>query len=182
VAEGPVDFQLYNKYERRRPDIAVAIGRLFLQGVSARRLRSIAQELFGCEVSATTVSRTTGYLDEELKQNHSKPLTDDYPFLFLDGITQQVRETGVKKKVMLCALGMKEDGTREALFFRLADQGDIDSWRAFLVDLKSRGLAGKTLKLITTDGNPALPKAAKEIYPFRCSGASFTSRGTWLSS
>jgi putative transposase len=166
MAEGPVDFQLFDKYERRRPDVDAAIGRLFLQGVSTRRLRSIAQELFGCEVSATTVSRTTGYLDEELRQYQTKPLTDDYPFLFLDGITQKVREIGVRKKVMLCALGMKEDGTRETLSFRLANQEDVDSWRSFLVDLKSRGLVGKSLKLITTDGNPALPKATKEIYPF----------------
>ena len=166
MAEGPVDFQLFDKYERRRPDVDAAIGRLFLQGVSTRRLRSIAQELFGCEVSATTVSRTTGYLDEELRQYQTKPLIDDYPFLFLDGITQKVREIGVKKKVMLCALGMKEDGTRETLSFRMADHEDADSWRAFLVDLKSRGLQGKCLKLITTDGNPALLKAAKEIYPF----------------
>jgi len=166
MAEGPMDFQLFDKYERRRPDVDAAIGRLFLQGVSTRRLRSIAQELFGCEVSATTVSKTTGYLDEELKQFQTKPLTDDYPFLFLDGITQKVREIGVKKKVMLCALGMKEDGTRETLSFRMADQEDADSWRAFLVDLKSRGLQGKNLKLTTTDGNPALLKAIKEIYPF----------------
>ena len=35
-----------------------------------------------------------------------------------------------------------------------------------MVDLKSRGLQGKILKLITIDGNPALLKALKEIYPF----------------
>jgi transposase-like protein len=166
MAEGPIDFQLFDKYERRRPDVDAAIGRLFLQGVSTRRLRRIAEELFGCEVSATTVSRTTGYLDEELRKYQTKPLTDDYPFLFLDGITQKVREIGVRKKMMLCALGMKEDGSRETLSFRMADREDVESWRAFLVDLKSRGLQGKTLKLITTDGNPALLKAVKEIYPF----------------
>ena len=81
MAEGPVDFQIFDKYERRRPDVDAVIGRLFLQGVSTRRLRSIAQELFGCELSATTVSRTTGYLDEELRQYQTKPLTDNYPFL-----------------------------------------------------------------------------------------------------
>jgi len=166
MAEGPMDFQLFDKYERRRPDVDAAIGRLFLQGVSTRRLRSIAQELFGCEVSATTVSKTTGYLDEELKQYQTKPLNDDFPFLFLDGITQKVREIGVEKKSMLCALGMKENGAKEMLSFRLADQEDVDSWRAFLVDLKSRGIQGKALRLITTDGNPALLKAVKELYPF----------------
>jgi putative transposase len=166
MAEGPVDFQLFDKYERRRPDVDAAIGRLFLEGVSTRKLRRIAVELFGREVSATTVSRATGYLDKELRKYRTKTITDDYPFLFLDGITQKVREIGVKKKVMLCALGMKEDGTRETLSFQMADWEDVDSWRAFLVDLKSRGLQGKSLKLITIDGNPALLKAVKEIYPF----------------
>ena len=166
MAEGPVDFQLFDKYERRRPDVDAAIGRLFLQGVSTRRLRRIAEELFGRGVSATTVSRTTGYLDEELKRYRTKSLADDFDFLFLDGITQKVREIGVRKKMMLCALGMKEDGSRESLSFQVADQEDIASWRAFLVDLKSRGLHGKNLKLVTTDGNPALLKAIKEIYPF----------------
>jgi transposase-like protein len=166
MAESIMDFQLFDKYERRRPDVDAAIGRLFLQGISTRRLRSIAEELFGCAVSATTVSRTTGYLDEELRKYRTNPITDDYSFLFLDGITQKVREIGVQKKMMLCALGMKEDGSRETLSFQMADCEDIASWRAFLVDMKSRGLQGKNLKLITTDGNPALLNAIKEIYPF----------------
>lgn len=166
VAEGPMDFALFNKYERRRSDVDAAIGRLFLQGVSTRKLKGIAKQLFGQEVSATTVSRTARYLDEELQHYQTRPLKDDFPFLFLDGITQKVREIGVEKKVMLCALGMREDGSKEMLSFRLVDQEDTDSWRAFLIDLKSRGLQGKALKLITTDGNPALLKALKEIYPF----------------
>jgi putative transposase len=166
MAEGPMDFHLFDKYKRRRPDVDAAIGRLFLQGVSTRRLKSIAKELFGQEVSATTVSKTAAYLDEELKHYQTRSLTDDFPFLFLDGITQKVREISVEKKVMLCALGMREDGTKEMLSFRLADQEDTDSWRGFLVDLKSRGLKGEALKLITTDGNPALLKALKDIYPF----------------
>jgi transposase-like protein len=166
LAEGTADFELFDKYQRRRTDVDAAIGRLFLQGVSTRRLKSIAKELFGREVSATTVSKTASYLDAELKNYQTRPLSDDFPFLFLDGITQKVREIGVEKKVMLCALGMREDGTKDMLSFQLADREDLDSWRAFLVDLKSRGLQGKALKLITTDGNPALLKAIKEIYPF----------------
>ena len=67
LTEGPGGFQLFDKYERRRPDVDAAIGRLFLQGVSTRRLKGIARELFGQAVSATTVSKTASYLDEELK-------------------------------------------------------------------------------------------------------------------
>jgi transposase-like protein len=166
MAGEPTEFQLFDKYQRRHPEVDAAIGKLFLQGVSTRRLKGIVRELFGREVSATTVSKTATYLDEELKHYQTRPLTNDFSFLFLDGITQKVREISVEKKVMLCALGMREDGTKETLSFRLADQEDTDSWRTFLVDLKSRGLTGEALKLITTDGNPALLKALKDIYPF----------------
>ena len=37
----------------RRWDVDAALGRLFLEGVSTRRLRGIAKDLFGQEVSAT---------------------------------------------------------------------------------------------------------------------------------
>ena len=131
LAEGPTDFQLFDKCERRRPDVDAAIGRLFLQGISTRRLRGIAQDLFGQGVSATTVSRTASYLDDELRRYQTKPLSDDFPFLSLDAITQKVREIGVEKKVMLCALGMRKDSTKEMLSFRLVDREDTDSWRAF---------------------------------------------------
>ena len=43
LAEGPMDFQVFDKYERRRWDVDAAIGRLFLQGVSTRRLKAIAR-------------------------------------------------------------------------------------------------------------------------------------------
>ena len=42
LAEGPMDFQLFNKYERRRSDVDAAIGRLFLQGVSTRKFSGVA--------------------------------------------------------------------------------------------------------------------------------------------
>lgn len=106
-------------------------------------------------------------LDADLQVYQTKPLPDDVAFLFLDGITQKVRELGVVGKVMLCAFGIRTDGTKELLSFRLVDGEDTTTWRAFLVDLKSRGLQGKALQLITVDGHPALLKALREIYPLR---------------
>lgn len=93
-------------------------------------------------------------------------------FLFLDGISQNVREIGIEKKVMLCAFGIHRKGPgeeqrlKEILSFQLTDVEDEASWKGFLADLKARGLLGKKLKLIIIDGNPALLKAIKQIYPF----------------
>ena len=84
------------------------------------------------ERSATTVSKTTVYCDEELERYQTQPLTDDVQFLFLDGIVQKVREIGMVRKVALCAYGIRQDGGRELLSFRLAESEDLVSWRGFL--------------------------------------------------
>jgi transposase-like protein len=167
IDKGSVPFSIFSRYQRRQEAVDAAIGQLFLQGVSTRKLKRIAKDLFGVPVSATTVSKAAAVLDEDLKRYQTQSLEDDIEFLFLDGITQKVREIGVEGKVMLCAFGIHADGKKEILSFRLADTEDTDSWEAFLIDLKGRGLQGKQLRLITVDGNPALLKALRRIYPAR---------------
>lgn len=162
-----MDFFCFDRYQRRQGSVDSAIGQLFLQGVSTRRLKGIAQELFGTPISAGTVSHVTSVLDADLEAYQTQSLSDDIVFLFLDGISQKVREIGVVGKVMLCAFGIHADGRKELLSFRLSEVENTESWRGFLVDLKSRGLKGKALKLIIVDGNPALLKALREIYPLR---------------
>jgi len=170
--QGGMEFTVLNRYEHRRRDVDAAIGRLFLNGVSTRKLKGLARELFGKEVSAQTVSNTLACLDQELEGYRTKPLGDTVEFLFLDGISSKVREIGIERKVVLCAFGIHQagpgeaQGRRELLSFQLTEVEDAEAWRGFLADLKGRGLLGKNLKLIITDGNPGLLKALKAIYPF----------------
>ena len=174
LRHGSVAQHALDRYERIHEDVDRAIGQLFLAGVSTRRLKSIAKELFGRSISAQTVSKATESLDEELQRYRSAELDDDYEFLFLDGIHDKVREIGVERKVLLCALGVRQDGTKRILSFRLVDQEDEKVWSAFLVELKARGLKGDHLKMITTDGQPGLLKALRQHFTFvkqqRCIG------------
>jgi transposase-like protein len=170
--KGGIEFSVFDRYERRRRDVDAAIGRLFLNGVSTRKLKGIAKELYGKEISPQTVSNTFSQLDKELERFKDKPIDDTVEFLFLDGISQKVREIGIEKKMMLCAFAIhrkrpgEKQPLKEILSFQLTDVEDEASWKGFIVDLKGRGLRGKKLKLIVTDGNPALLKAIKQIYPF----------------
>jgi len=167
VRKGDLVFKMLEKYKRRTPDVDSAIGRLFISGISTRKLEDILKELYGKRCSRQTVSDTQKALDEEVEKYKSEPIDDTVEFLFLDGIVQKVRELGIENKVMLCAYGIYKDGTRKILSFELTDGEDTDNWRGFLVNLKFRGLKGKALRLITTDGNPGLLKALREIYPFK---------------
>lgn len=172
LARERLRFCAFDRYERRRRDVDAIIGRLFIAGISTRKLRGIVEALTGAAVSASTVSAITRSLDEELAYFRSKPVPPDIRFLFLDGITQKVQELGVEKKVVLCALGVREDGSKDLLGFQLADDEGTSSWRGFLADLKARGLGGQpygpsgALQLIIIDGGPGLRAALKEIFPF----------------
>jgi len=87
-------------------------------------------------------------------------------------MSSKVREIGIEKKVVLCALGIhrqeagEEQPQKELLSFQLTEVEDTEAWQGLVADLKGRGLLGKNLKLIVTDGNPGLIKALKAIYPF----------------
>jgi putative transposase len=166
LRRGSVAQEALDRYERIHEDVDRAMGQLFLAGVSTRRLKGIAKELFGRSISAQTVSKASETLDEELERYRTAALDDDYAFLFLDGIHDKVREIGVERKVLLCALGVRKDGTKKILAFRLVDQEDENVWSAFLVELKARGLKGGHLKMITTDGQPGLLKALRQHYTF----------------
>jgi len=166
LRQGSLAQEALERYERIHEDVDRAIGQLFLAGVSTRRLKEITKELFGRSVSAQTVSKASQSLDEELERYRRAELDDDYQFLFLDGIHDRVREIGVENKVLLCALGIRPDGTKKILSFRLVDQEDENVWSSFLVELKARGLKGENLKMITTDGQAGLLKALRQHFTF----------------
>jgi putative transposase len=160
--------KLFDQYARRASSVDEAIGTLFLNGVSTRKSERIAKELLGTEVSHATVSRVAGEISaKDCLQFQEKALKDEYRFLFLDGISAHIREIGVEKGVLLCAVAFKHDGTKEIIGARLADSESEKDWTAFLIDLKTRGLTGKKLELVTTDGGPGNIAALKTIYPFK---------------
>ncbi len=166
IREGSIDFRLFEKYQRRQYEVDAAIGRLFLLGVSTRKLNKFAREFLGTEISATTVSKTTETMEKEMEVFQKAEISDEAEYLFLDGMVHKVRELGVEKKTILAGLVIYKDGRKELVGFQIADSETVNAWRGFLVSLKSRGLLGKNLKLITVDGNPALLSAVAEIYPF----------------
>jgi transposase-like protein len=165
---GAYDPKVFERYERRSKHVDELIGTLFLNGVSTRKLSKIAKNLLGVKASHATIGHIAGQIiAKDCLEFQEKVLKDEYRFVFLDGISAYIREIGVERGVLLCAVALKHDGTKEIIGARLADSESEKCWTAFLVDLKTRGLAGKKLELITTDGGSGLVTALKTIYPFK---------------
>ena len=167
LRDGALLHSLFAPYQQRTDDVDKALGTLFLNGISTHKLKGIAEQLTGRRVSAQTISTIVQKTDEELEQYRSKPIEDKYEYIFLDGIYDKIREIGLERKVLLCALGMTKEGTTEILSFHLVDTESEANWTEFLIDLKNRGLKGKATHVFITDGNPGLKATLKRLFPYK---------------
>jgi putative transposase len=154
------------RFQRRAEEVSLLIREAFLRGISTRQVGRVVATITGETVSAQTVSKLTRDLDEAVRQFHQARLSDDYVYLFLDGVSLRVRRpTGRKQVQMLVAYGIRQDGSRHLLaFLRSQGEGQAD-WEALLQDLYRRGLEGRALQLILTDGCAGLAAAMRTVYP-----------------
>jgi putative transposase len=154
------------QFQRRAPEVSMLIREAFLRGISTRQVGRVVALMTGETVSAQTVSQLSRDLDEAVRQFHEAPLTDDWAYLFLDGVNLKVRrESGRKCVQMLVAYGVRQDGRRELLSFMRSQGESAQAWEGLLNDLYRRGLKGKHLQLLITDGCPGLASAIQTVYP-----------------
>src|SRR6266404_3069728 len=153
-------------FQRRAEEVSLLIRETFLRGISKREVGRVVATLTGEVVRAQTVSKLTRDLDEAVRQFHQAQLSDDYAYLFLDGVSLRVRRPAGRKRVqMLVAYGVRRAGRRHLLAF-LRSQGERQAdWEGLLQDLYRRGLEGKHLALIVTDGCAGLAAAIPTVYP-----------------
>jgi len=158
---------LLRQYQRRTTEVDNLIRECFLGGVSTRRVGEVLKPILGEKLSPQAVSRVAQRLDREVRCYHNRVLWGQYQYLFLDGITLKVKSAlGVKKRLVLCAYGITLTGKRELISFRQATAESAAQWEAFLRNLYERGLDGKNLSLIVTDGCPGLQQALETVYPY----------------
>jgi transposase-like protein len=160
-----MEFELLERYRRRQRVLDRVLLEGFLLGHSTRKSVRWFKKLFGAEISAQAVSNIVKELDGEVERFHRRELGDDYRFLYLDGLWITVTRPVKVKKVLLVALGIRLDGTKELLSFQLAGSESEACWWGFISDLKQRGLAGEKLEVIVSDGASGLVKAHRALYP-----------------
>ena len=153
-------------YARRAPEIDRAILAGFVLGLSTRKVGEVLLALLGRPVSASTVSRVAKTLDAAVAAFHGRPLANRYKALMLDGVVL-ARKTGAGalRRPVLVALGIRPDGKKEVIDFRLAKAESAAAWEGFLSDLYRRGLTGEGLEVICADGGQGLIAALPTVYP-----------------
>ena len=158
---------LLPRYQRRQEAVHGLVREAFLRGISTRQVGPVLEPVLGEAYSAQTISRIARGLDAAVEKFHRRALRDEYLYLFLDGVVLKVRDGRgkVRRRVVLVAYGITLGGRREVLAYRLTQGESEAAWTAFLQDLYLRGLEGRRLRLVISDGSTGLHAAVSLVYP-----------------
>jgi len=157
--------EVVRAYARRTREIDRVILAGFVLGLSTRKVGETLLALLGRRVSPSTVSQVAKTLDTAVAAFHRRPLQNRYKALMLDGVVLS-RKTGAGalRRPVLVALGLRHDGKKEIIDFRLAASESAAEWEKFLADLYRRGLTGERLEMICVDGGCGLLAALPSVF------------------
>lgn len=161
-----VTFKLFKKYQRRQKKFDEMVVMSLMLGISTRKQRKFFKSFIGDSVSHATAARLVRGFEEDLAKFRTSPISDEYVYLLIDGIWVSVREDTTRKRPIIFVIGVKADGSKEVLTFKLAKGETEEEVTGILNDLYRRGLEGKNLKLIASDGAKGIRAAINMVYPY----------------
>lgn len=144
------------------------VNQMHILGISQRKIKQLAKTCLGINISKNHVGKIHSELAQKEEFNiNSQQLDDNFEYILLDGVYAKTKGYGWEDNdsVLLCALAIRHDGTRKIIGFTLARSEDYDNWHKLLLDIKKRGLLGKSLKLAIIDDTQAAKNALAQIYP-----------------
>jgi putative transposase len=163
--EGTYQSKILPRYKRYESGVEDLVRNSFLAGISTRRVGEVLEPLMGGSVSASTVSEITKSLDNQVRKYHQRKLPDDVVYLFADAVYMTTKGAAkATRKAVLTVYVVKSSGEKELLDFRVADSESEAQWESFLNHLYNRGLEGRQLRLIISDGGTGLHAALQMVY------------------
>jgi transposase-like protein len=152
---------------RRRAEQALVsvVATSYLLGVSTRRVDKLVEQLGITGISKSQVSQMAKSLDVQVEAFRTRALDGGpYSFVWLDALTQKVREGGRIVNVhALVATAVNANGQREILGLDVTSREDGAGWLAFLRGLVARGLSG--VQLVISDAHAGLVEAIGATLP-----------------
>jgi putative transposase len=150
---------------RRRAERALVavVQEAYVQGVSTRRVDDLVQALGLQGISKSQVSVLCAELDAQVEAFRSRPLTERYPYVWLDATFIKARQAGrVVSLAVVIAIGVNaQTGLREVLGVDSGPSEDGAFWLGFLRSLLARGLAG--VQLVVSDAHEGLKTAIAAV-------------------
>jgi len=152
------------KRQRRLGSIEDIVLSLSARGMTHGDISAHLADVYGSEVSKTTISTITDTVLEGMAEWQNRPLDPVYPVLFIDCIHVKVRDGQVANRPIYVALAVTVEGNRDILGLWIGDGGEgAKYWQQVLTEIKNRGV--DDVLMLVCDGLKGLPDAVGNVWP-----------------
>jgi len=137
---------------------------MYARGMSTRDIQDHIHEIYGAEISSTSVSHITEKVLEVAKEWQSRPLEKLYPIVYFDAIHYKVRQDGkVVNKAAYTCLGIDVHGKKDVLGLWIGEKEGAKFWLRVMTELKNRGV--QDIFIACVDGLKGMPEAICSVFP-----------------
>ncbi len=145
-------------------DIEEKILSMYAKGMTTGDIETHIRDIYGVEVSDTTVSRITDKILPVAKEWQQRLLENIYAVVFLDAIHYHVRSEGqVVKKAVYIAIGINLDGRKDVLGMWVGENESAKYWATILNSLRNRGV--EDIFIACTDNLTGFSAAIEAVFP-----------------
>ena len=162
---GEFEPRIVSKYEANTNELEEKIIGMYAKGLSTRDIQETLAELYGVEVSATTVSQVTDKVWPLVEAWQNRPLDAIYPIIYLDALHLKLRRDGqVANTAVYIVLGVNLEGHRDVLGHWVGDGGEgANFWLSVVTDLQTRGV--QDIFIAAIDGLAGFKEAIAAVFP-----------------
>ena len=145
-------------------DVEEKILSMYAKGMTTGDIETHIRDIYGLEVSDTTVSRITDKILPIAKEWQQRPLESIYAVVFLDAIHYHVRSEGqIIKKAVYIAIGINLDGKKDVLGMWVGENESAKFWATVLNGLRNRGV--EDIFIACTDNLTGFSDAIEAVFP-----------------
>ena len=145
-------------------DIEEKILSMYAKGMTTGDIEAHIQDIYGVDISDTTVSRITDKILPVAKEWQQRPLEAVYAVVFLDAIHYHVRSEGhIVKKAVYIAIGIDLDGHKDVLGMWVGENESAKYWATVLNSLRNRGI--EDIFIACTDNLCGFSTAIEAVFP-----------------
>lgn len=156
---------LLEPYQSSTNELEEKIIGLYAKGISTRDIQETLRDLYGVEVTPTTISTITDKVWSLVEAWQNRPLATIYPIVFLDALHLKLRRDGkVVNTAIYIVLGVDLDGQRDVLGHWVGDGAEgANFWLSVVTDLQARGVAD--IFIACVDGLTGFKAAIQAVFP-----------------
>ena len=145
-------------------DIEEKILSMYAKGMTTSDIETHIRDIYGVEVSDTTISRITDKILPIVREWQQRPLESIYAVVFMDAIHYHVRSEGqIVKKAVYIAIGIDLEGRKDVLGMWVGENESAKYWATVLSSLKNRGV--NDIFIACTDNLTGFSNAINAVFP-----------------